>query len=140
MHSYFICHNRPILQSYSQKYYFGSAFLLVFLFNFFSCFIQIKVFNLQLSLWQLIQPDLESMFIRSHLGPYIQSGSSPCQGSIIGIRCMHTYTYFYKHTHDFGHAYDDTHAHFFPMIFHSFQNFLVLIMHCLKTYCYKFDL
>ena len=35
------------------------------------------------------------------------------QGSTIG----------YWHTHDFGHLYVDTYAHFFPITFKSFQNF-----------------
>ena len=51
------------------------------------------------------------------------------QGSILGVHHVHTYAYFYKRRYDF-----------FPMIFQSFQNVLVLIMYCLKTYCNKFDL
>ena len=37
--------------------------------------------------------------------------------------CVRWYTYFFWHTHDFGHVYVDAYAHFFPMIFLSFQNF-----------------
>ena len=45
---------------------------------FFCYFTQSQVFNLWLTLQQLIQPDLESQFIvRSQLGASIQSGSSP---------------------------------------------------------------
>ena len=39
------------------------------------------------------------------------------QGSTIGVHCIHTYSYFHWHTHDFGHAYVVTSAPFFPMIF-----------------------
>ena len=39
------------------------------------------------------------------------------QGSTIGVRRVHTYAYFYWCTHDFGHAYVDMYAHFFPKIF-----------------------
>ena len=39
------------------------------------------------------------------------------------VRRVRTYTYFYWRTHDFGNAYVDTYAHFFPMIFLSFQIF-----------------
>ena len=43
--------------------------------------------------------------------------------------------------HNFGHEYVDTYIQFFPRIFQSFQICLVLIvLCCLKTYCYKFDL
>ena len=38
------------------------------------------------------------------------------QGLTIGICRIHTYTYFYWRTHDFGHAYIDAYAHFFPII------------------------
>ena len=44
------------------------------------------------------------------------------QDSTIGVRRIHTYAYFYWHTHDFGHVYVDTYAHFSPMIFQNFQN------------------
>ena len=48
---------------------------------FFSYFIQSRVFYPQLTLRQLIQPDLESRFIvRSQLDPSIQSGFSPSVG------------------------------------------------------------
>ena len=50
------------------------------LFFFFSVYLE-SVFCSQLTLQQLIQPDLESQFIvRSQLGPSIQSGSSPSAG------------------------------------------------------------
>ena len=39
------------------------------------------------------------------------------QGSTIGVRRVPTYAYFYCPTHDFRHAYIDTYAHLFPMIF-----------------------
>ena len=43
--------------------------------------------------------------------------------------------------HNFGHEYVDTYIQFFPRIFQSFQICLVLIvLCCLKTYCYKFDI
>ena len=48
---------------------------------FFSYFIQSRGFYPQLTLQQLIQPDLEPRFIvRSQLGPSIQSGFSPSAG------------------------------------------------------------
>ena len=40
----------------------------------------------------------------------------------IGSRCIDMYTYFYWYMRDFGHAYVDVNAHFFPMLFKSFQN------------------
>ena len=42
------------------------------------------------------------------------------QGSTIGIRRVCTYGYFYWRTHNFGHGYVDTYAHFFSIF--SFQN------------------
>ena len=42
------------------------------------------------------------------------------QGSTIGICPVCAFAYFYWHMHDFGHAYADTYAHFFPVIFVSF--------------------
>ena len=48
---------------------------------FFSQFIQTRDLFPQLTLSQLIQLDLESWnIVRCHLGPSIQSGSSPCAG------------------------------------------------------------
>ena len=45
------------------------------------------------------------------------------------------------HMHDFGHGYIDTCAHFFPWFLKVFKKILVLIvLYCLKTYCYIFDL
>ena len=66
----------------------------------------------------------------------IASLSEHYQGSTIGVRRVCTYAYFYWCTHKFGHSYVDTYAHFFRMIFSSFQNFsgsynFIL----LKTYC-----
>ena len=34
------------------------------------------------------------------------------QGSTIGVHGVRVYAYFYWHTHDFGHAYVVTYAHF----------------------------
>ena len=64
------------------------------------------------------------------------------QGLTIGLRCVHRYTSFYWHSHDFGHAYTDMYAHFFTMIFSNFQNCVLIlkIVYCLKTYCYIYDL
>ena len=43
--------------------------------------------------------------------------------------------------HDFGHAYVDRYAHFFPYDFLEFSRFFwFLEFHSLKTYCYIFDL
>ena len=53
----------------------------------------------------------------------IASLSEHYQGSTIGVRRVCTYAYFYWRTHKFGHSYVDTYAHFFRMIFSSFQNF-----------------
>ena len=39
------------------------------------------------------------------------------QGSTIGVRRVRMYAYFYWRTHDFGHVYVDTYAHFFSTIF-----------------------
>ena len=62
------------------------------------------------------------------------------QGLTIGIHRAHTYNYFCWHTHNFGHGYVDKYAHFFPMIFWSFQIFLVLIiLNYLKIYSYIFN-
>ena len=44
------------------------------------------------------------------------------QGSTIGV-CK--YAYFYWHTHDFGNAYVDMHAHFYLRLFKVFKFFLV---------------
>ena len=46
------------------------------------------------------------------------------QGSTIGLRYVHMYAYFYRRTHDFGNAYVDTYAHFFPMIVSKFSKFV----------------
>ena len=55
--------------------------------------------------------------------PTICISKQDAQGFTIGISRLHTY------------------AHFFPIIFQSFQNFLILIiLYCLKTYWYIFDL
>ena len=44
----------------------------------------------QLTLWQLIQPDLESRFIvRSQLGPIVQSGSFPSAGLQVVTQSTH---------------------------------------------------
>ena len=57
---------------------------------FFSYFIQSQVFYPQLTLWQLIQPDLESQsIVRSQLGPSIQSGSSPSPRSEVIAQSTH---------------------------------------------------
>ena len=62
------------------------------------------------------------------------------QGLTIGIHRAHTYNYFCWHTHNFGHGYVDKYTHFFPMIFWSFQIFLVLlILNYLKIYSYIFN-
>ena len=54
--------------------------VILFLFAF-SYFIQSRLFQPQLTLWQLIQPDLEPRFVfRFQLVPRIQSGSSPSAG------------------------------------------------------------
>ena len=45
------------------------------------------------------------------------------QGFTNGICRRCTYAYFYYRMHDFEHAYIDMYAHFFPMVFESFQNF-----------------
>ena len=37
--------------------------------------------------------------------------------STIGVRRLHAYAYFYWRTRDIGHAYVDTYAHLFSMIF-----------------------
>ena len=49
----------------------------------------------------------------------------------------HTYVYFYWHMHDFWHAHWCVHS-FFPTIFKIF--IILIILHCIKTYCYIFDL
>ena len=68
---------------------------------------------------------------------FIKNGS---QGSTTDVRRVRTYTYFYWRTQWFW-TWVSWHVRsFFPMIFQSFQNFLVLIILCLKTYYYKFDL
>ena len=38
-------------------------------------------------------------------------------GSTIVIHRVHAYSYFYWHTHDFGHIYIDIYAYFFPYDF-----------------------
>ena len=48
--------------------------------------------------------------------------SKNIQGLTIGINRVHMYVYFYWHMHDSGHVYVDMYAHFFPMIFESFQS------------------
>ena len=53
------------------------------------------------------------------------------QGSTIVVRRIHTYTYFYWHTHDFGHAYVDMYAHISLLFlkvfkFASSDNFVLL--------------
>ena len=54
---------------------------------------------------------------------------------------IRTYACFYQRTHDLGHEYVETCSHLFPMVFQSFQNFSsFIILYCLKTYCYVFDL
>ena len=59
--------------------------------------------------------------------------------STIGIPCICMYVNFYWHTHDSGYAYIETYPHFFHMTFKVFKIFLVLIiLHCLKTWCYIF--
>ena len=61
-----------------------------FLFFFFGYFIQSRVFYPQLTLRQLIQPDLESRFIvRPQLGPSVQSGSSPSAGLQVVTQSTH---------------------------------------------------
>ena len=61
------------------------------MFFFFNYFIQESgVFQPQLTIWQLIQPDLESRFvIRSQFGPSIQSGSSPSAGLQVVTQSTH---------------------------------------------------
>ena len=49
------------------------------------------------------------------------------QGSTIGIRRVRMCTYFYCRTHDFGHVYVITYAHFFLWFFKVFKIFLVLL-------------
>ena len=62
----------------------------MFFFLLFSCFIQSRVLYRQLTLWQLIQPDLESRFIvRSQLGPIVQSGSFPSAGLQVVTQSTH---------------------------------------------------
>ena len=39
------------------------------------------------------------------------------QGSTIVVHRIHRYSQFYWRMHEFGHAYIDTYAHLFPMIF-----------------------
>ena len=64
------------------------------------------------------------------------------QASTIGVRRVRTYAYFYWRTYDFGHTYIETYAYFFPYdFFKVFKICLVLIiLYCLKTHCYIFDL
>ena len=72
---------------------------------FFSYFIQSRIFNPQLTLRQLIQPDLGSRFIvRSQLSPSIQSSSSPCAALQVVTQSIHlfihSFTYpFHPSTH-----------------------------------------
>ena len=53
------------------------------------------------------------------------------QGSTIGIRHLCTYTYFYRRSHGFRHAYIDTYAYFSLCFFKVFKIFLVLFRNLL---------
>ena len=69
-----------------------SLFFLVTLFR-------VRSFHLQLTLRQLIQPDMKSRFIvRSHLGPSIYSGSSPGYGLQVVTQSTHLSKEFYPPT------------------------------------------
>ena len=66
------------------------VFTIAKFFVFFSYFIQSRVFCPQLTLRQLIQPDLESRFIvRSQFGPSVQSDSSPNAGLQVVTQSTH---------------------------------------------------
>ena len=53
------------------------------------------------------------------------------QRSTIGVRCVSTSAYFHWRRHNFGHVL---------RFFNVFKIFLVLIiLYCLKVYCYIFD-
>ena len=51
----------------------------------------------------------------------------PRQGSTIGVGRVRTYAYIYWCTHNFGHAYVDMYADFFPYDFLKFSNFFWFI-------------
>ena len=64
--------------------------------GFFSYFIQSRFFQPQLTLWQLIQPELESRFVvRSQFGPSIQPGSCPSVGLQVFTQSTHLSKYCY---------------------------------------------
>ena len=52
------------------------------------------------------------------------------QGSTIQVRGLRTYAYYYWRTHDFGHVYVDTYAHFYDFLkfskFSGSHNFVLL--------------
>ena len=52
------------------------------------------------------------------------------QGSTIQVRGVRTYAYYYWRTHDFGHVYVDTYAHFYDFLkfskFSGSHNFVLL--------------
>ena len=76
-----------LVTNYQLLYYFIQ---LLFQLLYFSYFFSSGVSYPQLTLQQLIQPDLESRFIfRSQLGPSIQSGSSPYAGLQVVTQSIH---------------------------------------------------
>ena len=76
-----------LVTNYQLLYYFIQ---LLFQLLYFSYFFSSGVSYSQLTLQQLIQPDLESRFIfRSQLGPSIQSGSSPYAGLQVVTQSIH---------------------------------------------------
>ena len=56
------------------------------------------------------------------------------QGLTIHVCHVQMYAYFYWRTCDFGHAYIDMYAHFFPMIFESSGSYNFLLFKNLMLY------
>ena len=83
----FLLYYQLLVTNYQLLYYFIQ---LLFQLLYFSYFFSSGVSYSQLTLQQLIQPELESRFIfRSQLGPSIQSGSSPYAGWQVVTQSIH---------------------------------------------------
>ena len=69
----------------------------------------------------------------THL-PLVAQNSWVRQGSTICVHCIHMSTYFYWHTHNFGHAYVNTYFHFFLMVFLSSVSYNFILFKNLMVY------
>ena len=75
---------------------------------------------------------------------YIEE-SKEVQGLTAGIHHIHTYTKFYWRMHEFVYAHIDMYTHFSLWflncsIFFIFFFVVLVILYCLETYCYIYDI